>query len=141
MKDRILILEMIALCGITLFFWGFKLEKDPIQMTQTEVKKAPAPDEAPKVREVPVSPSFTSVGSMDKFMTRSSVSAEKKAVASVKTVLKPAVSGMKPSVSAQPSPAKVSPKTAEDAAMDELMMEDSEEDTAPAPKPLKGKKP
>jgi len=108
--------------GAVLFFCcGFKLEKDPIALTQTEVKKAPAPDEEKKVREVPVSPSFRSVGSMDRFMTKSSISTERQPVVIQKArILKP-VSGVP-----ETGPEKATGKPSEGDLLDELMLDDSE---------------
>jgi len=102
---------------------GFKLEKDPIALTQTEAKKAPTPEEQKKVKEVPVSPSFTTVGSMDKFMVKSPVSAERKTV--------PAKTVMPKAKSPVPAPglsAKEVSKGKASEVMGELMMDDFEDD-------------
>ena len=57
-------------CLIVLSFFsaGFKLEKGAIEMTQTESKKAPEPDEVTKVKEVPATPNFK-MDTFDNFMT------------------------------------------------------------------------
>lgn len=114
----------VILFGAVIFACcGFKLEKDPIALTQTEAKKAPTPEEQKKVKEVPVSPSFTSVGSMDKFMVKSSVSAERKAV--------PAKTVMPKTKAAVPAPGlstKEISKGKGPEVMGELMMDDLEDD-------------
>lgn len=53
-------------------FCGFKLEKDVIQLSQTESVKAPEPGEEKKVKEAPASPTFK-MDSFDDFMTSSPV--------------------------------------------------------------------
>ncbi len=58
--------------SLSFFSYGFKLEKNIVQLTQTESVKAPEPGEEKKVREGPASPTFK-MNSFDDFMTSSPI--------------------------------------------------------------------
>ncbi|HNV87264.1 MAG TPA: hypothetical protein PKL97_09940 [Candidatus Omnitrophota bacterium] len=116
----------ILAAGGFFLFCGFKLEKDPIELTRSELKKAPSPDEEKKIPEVPVSPSFRSVGSLDRFMTKSSITPEKKTVAQNKAVSK-VVKTVPKTVSGKP-PGVVTGKASEEDFLGDLMLDEAESD-------------
>lgn len=66
-KFWVTVLGMLLAAGLST---GFKLEKDPIQMTQTDARKANVDGEEKKIKEGPASPSFK-MDSFDDFMTGS----------------------------------------------------------------------
>lgn len=55
---------------VIFFCTGFKLEKDMIEMTGSGTRKAPAPDEEQKPRELPPTPSFQMFGSFEDFVAK-----------------------------------------------------------------------